>query len=355
MIPSPPQILSIRPRSCLILILYIMAPGAFAQPSVDSLHGKTCLTAGCHAAEHVRGGPRHSPFLEGNCLACHVDHASSTPLLLKPDAESLCLSCHGGVQMSDGHLVHPADAPGCLSCHAPHQSRVRGLLRDEAPLRDCARCHEPFLQYAAQLRHRHKDFDPSGQCGNCHTAHRNAGNHYLREDVSDTCLTCHDLPIQLDNRPLRNVARELRESKFVHGAIAEAGCPTCHTPHGSVQPSLLGKSYPAGAYTGYDRANYQLCWSCHTPELAETEGAAATTGFRDGDLNLHRVHVTQQKRGRACHLCHEAHASSDSHLLRRTIRFQSWEAPLGWKPSADGGTCNSPCHESKTYRRVAVP
>jgi predicted CXXCH cytochrome family protein len=272
-------------------------------------------------------------------------------LLLKPDGAQLCLACHSAIQTTaGGELLHPPDDNDCLNCHHPHQSRVRSLLRDDEDLLICSQCHKDFLEASQKFPYRHRAFDPRSHCGNCHYAHQRDEQFYLRENVSETCLTCHDLPIQVRGRQLVNIARRLRESQYVHQAI-DRGCPTCHTPHGSPQPSLLKEGYPAGQYEQYRSDNYALCWQCHNSALAESSPGAAHTNFRAGAENLHRLHVIEVGRGRACHLCHHAHASDQLHLMRQQVRFQQWLAPMEWKPLPDGGSCVTPCHRPSEYHR----
>lgn len=294
----------------------------------------------------------HLPYLEGNCLACHEDHRSTAKGLLKPDGNRVCLACHTGLETVPGgrDLVHPPKAGACIDCHNPHQSPVRNLIRSDEQLLACAQCHKDFLEAAARLPYRHQFFAPQGRCGQCHYAHQKSANKYLRPDVGQSCLTCHDLPIQTTGLAIGNIAGRLRTEPVVHGAIKQGSCPACHTPHGSDQPSLLLSGYPAGNYDVYRTDQYALCWKCHSNAIVESPAQAAKTGFRTDTLNLHHVHVAQLKRGRACHLCHEAHAASQPHLMRRAVPYGRWMSPLEWSPLPDGGRCLTPCHKEREYR-----
>jgi predicted CXXCH cytochrome family protein len=336
------------------LILTVRAWGAEAvSDNYDAHYRKACTSEGCHPVREETSIPKHVPYMEARCGTCHEDHQSRRSMLLRQGGDGLCAACHEKVQWTTGttHLAHPPDAGPCLLCHAPHESRIRGLMRRESELLICAQCHEDLLEKEAQKPHSHPFVQFKNQCGNCHYAHQNAANRYLRPEVGETCLTCHNIPIRIEGRTLENVAHDLATRPNVHGAIEKGSCPACHTPHGSDQESLLKGGYPGGSYAAYDAARYELCWQCHSPALVESEGGTAATGFRDGGTNLHRVHIVQLQRGRACHLCHEAHAATLPHLLRGTVRFGSWEAPLGWEPTAGGGRCLSPCHREKTYDR----
>ena len=319
----------------------------------DDFYKKTCIEEGCHSEPPAKTIPTHPPFLEGHCLACHEDHRSTAPHLIKPGGDQLCLACHKELDLEgdDHRLVHPPGEKSCLDCHAPHQSRVRGLLRTTEDLKRCADCHGSFLTEAARLPYSHDYFDPETQCGNCHNVHRGSDRAYLRDDVEETCLTCHDLAIGLKQKTIANIARQLRTNPVVHGAMEMGSCPVCHTPHGSEQPSLLNAGYPAGDTAPYRTEDYALCWECHSDAMVEDATTSEATYFRNGSFNLHRLHVVELKHGRACHLCHEVHSSQMAHLMRDGFQFGNWTAPLKWEAEADGGRCQSPCHREKEYRR----
>jgi len=328
------------------------------EPDIDPQHGKTCISAGCHTVELTGMHQKHVPYLEGNCLSCHEGHDSSSPKLLEGDIQQKCLACHTGLEMdaSGTSLMHPPPPDGvastsCVDCHDPHESRLRNRLRNEDDFLSCSECHREFLEEAGAMPHRHDFFNPSTDCGTCHYAHQGSSDRHLRENVSESCLTCHDMSIQVDGRKLENLAHSLRDSKMIHGDGQPMACPTCHTPHGSKQPSLLVDDYPAGKYTGYAAENYALCWRCHDKQLTESASGIGATAFRDGDRNLHRVHVAELKQGRACHLCHMPHASDRPHLLREELRFKNWVSRFDYTETPEGGSCATPCHRPKEYRR----
>ena len=327
-------------------------PGTLS-PDVDSHYDETCLNSGCHAVEISHNVLQHSPYLEGNCLACHEDHSSSAPGLLKKQGNGMCLQCHKEVASLDASqaLVHPPGESTCTECHDPHESQVRNFLREPEVLHGCAKCHADFLAEGQQAPYRHEYFDPETQCGTCHYAHQPRGGKYLRQNVAETCLTCHDLPIRQGEQALENIARTMKTAKTLHKPLLEGSCPMCHTPHGSQQPALLTTGYPAGTYDTYDTNNYALCWQCHDARLVESSIGTGLTEFRNGRENLHRVHTVEMRKGRACHICHAAHGSDQEHLVRKTFPFGQWEAPLIWKPIPGGGTCSTACHDQKSYKR----
>jgi len=332
------------------------AAETFLEPDIDSKYRKTCISSDCHPVAMSGTIIKHPPYLEGHCQACHEDHGFQTAGLLKDNLNQACLSCHTSVEtdtVGGGKLIHPPGGKGCVECHNPHESRVRNLLRADDQLKSCATCHADFLKKARERPYRHKFFEPVTECGSCHYAHRKGEGKYLQQNLEESCLTCHDLPIRVDGRSLENVAEAIRVSKVVHPAMEKAGCQNCHTPHGADQPSLLRQGYPAGMYDTYKTENFQVCWQCHDAKLAESADGMEVTQFRDGPTNLHRVHVVEMRRGRACHICHTAHASDTPHLLRETIRFKEWNAPMGLKLTQDGGSCATPCHAERSYSRAA--
>lgn len=330
-----------------------LAPALEAAP-VDARHDKTCTTGECHPMPAAAPGTiTHTPFLEEWCDRCHADHTSATPGLLAADEPQLCLACHKDTEIHAGSLVHPANAGRCTTCHDPHRSDVRHLLRNDEMRRGCIQCHGEDLARQREKPHHHRYFDPEKECGSCHFAHANSAGTYLRPNVGETCLTCHDMALQIDGRKLDNIGRQLQTAAVVHPPAGQGLCQACHTPHGSVQESLLKDSYPAGNYEQYDRANYALCWQCHDAATVEADTTRTATQFRNDATNLHNTHVVKFGKGRACHLCHTAHAADRPHLLRETIRFGSWAGPFDYQPQPDGGTCTTACHREKSYQRSA--
>ena len=318
---------------------------------LDSFHQKTCTTSECHPVREAPGLISHPSFLEEWCDRCHTDHASTTPMLLSAEPNELCLQCHTKTETHERSVVHPPGGDNCVACHSPHQSTVSHLLREESMLLDCARCHAEDLKAASEKPFRHRFFNPQTECASCHYAHQGGETGYLRENLGETCLTCHDMSIKVEGRHLERVGQVIRESRHVHPPLKEDACHACHTPHGSMQSSLLRDDYPAGNYARYERENYNLCWSCHDPNLVEATETVDSTGFRHGTTNLHAVHVLQSKRGRACHTCHSPHASERPHLLRESTTFGSWVGEFQFTPLPDGGNCTTACHRPKEYIR----
>ena len=116
----------------------------------------------------------------------------------------------------------------------------------------------------------------------------------------------------------------------------------------------MGDGYPKRIYD-FQGGDYALCFQCHDRRILEERGALST-GFRDGDRNLHHVHLTGDK-GRACDICHDPHASDGFRLVREEVPFGPlrWPLPIGFQPTEDGGRCTTACHEEFSYSRQRNP
>jgi predicted CXXCH cytochrome family protein len=337
-----------------VVSLLIAGVSVFAANSapIDTFYDRSCTDAECHPSNLDDPSViSHPSFLEHWCDRCHLDHSSSEPMLLSKKPDELCLQCHTETETNEHGVLHPPDSSTCVTCHSPHQSSVPHLLRTEEQLLQCGQCHAQDLQEASERPFRHRFFNPQTECGTCHYAHREGQGRFVRANLGETCLTCHDMNIRMENRTLENVGSVIRQASVVHPPLAERACHVCHTPHGSLQSSLLREDYPGGSYAAYDSRNYQLCWSCHDSALVEAAETEASTGFRDGTRNLHSVHVLQSQRGRACHLCHSAHASERPHLIRSTMTFGTWTTEFDFQVLPDGGTCTTACHRPTEYNR----
>jgi hypothetical protein len=91
---------------------------------------------------------------------------------------------------------------------------------------------------------------------------------------------------------------------------------------------------------------------CHEPDMATVERSTTVTGFRDGDRNLHFLHVNRVEKGRTCRACHEAHSSTMPKHLRESVPFGQWQLPVGFQQSDDGGRCTPGCHKPQVYSRT---
>ena len=273
-----------------------------------------------------------------------------------PVAE-LCFSCHEEMKavMAHPHRHEPAQKD-CTLCHNPHDSMSPGLLvKEQTAL--CFGCHEKTKAALADAGVVHLPVTEGDKCINCHNPHASDVEQLLRHPPSELCLTCHGVNDvrDLDGVKLANIRKVIDEGKMTHGAVKD--CTGCHSPHGSANFRLLVDAYPAEFYAPFDPANYALCFECHKPDIVREPETTTLTQFRDGNRNLHFVHVNQEERGRTCRACHEVHAAGQWHLIRDTVPYgpRGFLLELNFKPLPDGGQCSRTCHVTKAYNtRAAV-
>jgi predicted CXXCH cytochrome family protein len=289
------------PQSLTVVTAVLLLVGSNALPA----RAQDCLSAGCHQAEVAQPGV-HSLAASGGCLACHASHTSETEnrYLLKTKLPDLCLDCHADIGVASRAKVR----------HAP-------IFREHS-------------------------------CGLCHSVHAAKAPALLPASEKELCLSCHGQDNHLRSKPLRNIAREIEGEVRLHGPVASGECSPCHAPHGSNAPRLLRANYPTGPYAPYAQGTYALCFGCHDQAMLKTARTATDTRFRNGDRNLHYLHVADPRKGRTCTACHASHAGDETGLIRRTgSPFGDWEIPVNFNSAATGGSCAPGCHASVRYDR----
>jgi predicted CXXCH cytochrome family protein len=215
----------------------------------------------------------------------------------------------------------------------------------------CIDCHAPIGKRLAKVKVPHKPVMQQGGCTNCHAAHYSKSKGMLSADEMTVCLSCHDND-KLGTPPLRNIKKDLEGKKFLHGPIQKGSCKACHDPHGSEYYRMLPGSYPQTLYAPYQDGIYGACLKCHEKNLLRFSETTIYTKFRNGNRNLHYVHVANKQKGRTCRICHEAHASNLGKLLREDgYQFGNWKIPINFKASGTGGSCAPGCHRAFVYDR----
>jgi predicted CXXCH cytochrome family protein len=137
----------------------------------------------------------------------------------------------------------------------------------------------------------------------------------------------------------------------LHGPIQSGTCTPCHDPHGSQEVKLLIKEFPADIYVPYTEKEFELCFSCHNRDLLRFPDTSFATGFRDGEKNLHYIHVNKKEKGRNCKICHNVHGSDNLKLIADKASFGKWELPLKFVKTDTGGACSPGCHKTYNYDR----
>ncbi len=293
-----------------------------------------------------------------DCLLCHDPHASNRPALLSEDTQLLCAQCHDEAEswfepdrVPHGDVEVSRD---CAICHDPHG--VPHGLNLKAPMPSlCLDCHEEIreMEEAADLEH--KAGTLGHLCANCHDPHTAKLEYLLRDEPKVLCLQCHDKEISTDGRTVANLAEILAERPRQHGSIRAGNCAGCHSEvHGGSHRRRLRKTFSDAFYVKYDATQFGLCFMCHEEHLTSDATTTAFTDFRNGDRNLHFVHVHREKKGRNCTACHDVHASKQAALVADSIPFGpgGWRIPIRFKKTATGGSCETGCHRPQRYDRV---
>ena len=334
----------------IILLVYFGCP-----PSV-CLGGEGCLTAACHP--EIRDFDQvHAPVAEGECSPCHRPTGEKHPTPGTPGFQlvgtggELCRQCH---QLPDRSGMRHASAGKreCLACHNPHGASAKNLLVAGLP-DTCLTCHADIGTRMREAKTRHAPMYRRQSCSICHSLHDSHYPHLLTARQQDLCLSCHGQDDFSKSKALRNIANDLQDKAFLHGPLAGGDCAGCHDPHGSDFFRLLTDSYPGEFYAGYQTGIYGFCFQCHEQKLLRASRTTAETSFRDGNLNLHYLHVRDRK-GRTCLACHAPHAGDNRHLIRTAgPPFGDWQIPLGFRLTPTGGSCAPGCHPPRAYDRRA--
>jgi predicted CXXCH cytochrome family protein len=308
----------------------------------------------CHKEDQFKGNFIHGPFDSGACTTCHDPHGGEVPGMLKITGPEMCLECHTdrSARLSNARFRHKANLTGCTDCHSPHRSDQRYMLTSALPGL-CGKCHEKTVRDLQTAAVRHSPVTEEHACMNCHDAHAAQENGLLLADGLDTCLKCHDKTVKTkdEKQEFADMKRLLAANPYPHGPIQNRDCSGCHDAHGSPYFRLLTNQYPQGFYAPFFISNYDLCFRCHDPALATEENATSATEFRDGDRNLHFVHVNKTSHGRTCRSCHEVHASANPKHIAAIVPFGNWELPVKYEKTENGGSCAPGCHALQKYNR----
>jgi len=298
----------------------------------------------------------HGPVAAGACTACHRAHSSDHAKLLILPERDLCLKCHLALKerLETVGTVHQPVAAGCTACHLPHAADEKMLLNAETT-ELCLDCHSQIEELIEDATTEHSAVSTGPACRNCHDPHGSDHSAMLINDMIEVCLSCHDREIELaDGTELVNMRAVLAPGKNLHGPIAQRNCAPCHEVHGGANFRLLTEEYPLEFYAPFREESYALCFACHEPELVLDARTDELTDFRNGDHNLHHLHVNKETKGRTCRACHEIHASNKAKHVRDWVPFGSkrWRLPINFEQTETGGRCGPGCHRAYGYDRV---
>ncbi|NIA16733.1 MAG: cytochrome C [Planctomycetes bacterium] len=309
----------------------------------------------CNRCHQIGKGLKflHGPTAVGECTICHDPHSSDQKNLLAMESSELCFSCHEITkdELEKFEFVHEPAINNCIGCHSGHGANNPKMLKAEAP-QLCYSCHEDIKQIAETSKYQHSVVSQKGGCLKCHTPHASTIEFGLKAAPMTLCMSCHDKPVGISkDEVLPAFTNEIKGKKFMHGPLRQKDCGGCHTPHGSEYFRLLSKEYPPRFYAPFSKDAYQLCFSCHPESLVLTKETRDLTGFRNGDLNLHYLHVNRPQRGRTCRSCHATHASNLPKHIRKSVPYGRWELPIQFEKTETGGGCEPGCHLPAAYDR----
>ena len=176
-------------------------------------------------------------------------------------------------------------------------------------------------------------------CSDCHVPHGTTTEHQLvKATLNQTCYECH--------------ADKRGPYVFNHPPVEE-NCASCHNPHGSDNFRMLVRNYEPEFYTKkFELTEFSLCFGCHEQERVLQKYTDTVTNFRQGDRNLHYVHVNRDRKGRTCRACHDVHASQHPFHIRDAVPFGIWDLPTNYVPLTSGGQCTPGCHVTREYDRT---
>ncbi len=336
------------------IFLFIISLTFFAGITAQAQDEQSCSSAGCH--QELMAPKFIHPAAEDDCTNCHESESDKHPsesrndFSLADESPELCFTCHDDKEPDDTQVsIHPPFEEDCLNCHNPHATDNKVVLEDPVPDL-CFTCHDDPAEIE-NVKTVHGAIFVDDKCINCHSPHSSVNKILLVKDDPALCLSCHNKEIKYEDKVIPDIASKIKDEDFAHPPAVDDGCLTCHHPHSSVNNFLLDDTFPAGHYAdGFD-GNYNLCFSCHDDSMILLENTDDATEFRNGNVNLHYVHVNKEK-SRSCTNCHDVHGSpGNPHLIANEIKFGSWTMKLNYVADDNGGSCLPGCHEQKTYKR----
>jgi predicted CXXCH cytochrome family protein len=357
--PSPPKKEEMTPVSPKILedktvetkMPQVVANLAAKAQMYHSIHSpikedESCVTAKCHN-QITKTKYVHAPVAAKACLVCHANIRKDPPFGLVSTAVDLCWGCHKNQKLSvinSKYLHKILKNEGCIGCHDSHGSNKTKYLLKKNELTLCVDCHKnetkKVMKHIESSTVIHKPV-AEGRCASCHAPHASNFKKLLKEGPNDTalCFSCH-----------KKMEEQAKLALYKHGPIRQELCSPCHEPHAGLYAKDLKYNFEKKFYNPFDLEVYSLCFKCHKEAVVLDKRTTYLTNFRNGDRNLHFLHVNREK-GRTCLACHEVHMGSQMRHIRKSTPFGNWEIPINFIRTSTGGKCSANCHVPKEYDR----
>ncbi|MCM2356834.1 MAG: cytochrome C [Geobacteraceae bacterium] len=312
------------------------------------------LCFNCHDKGMIGGKFVHGPVAVGSCSTCHTMHQSEFPKLLLAKGNEVCFNCHADKAdaFKNKKFVHAPVQESCVNCHSPHGGNFQYNFKADGKRDLCFTCHSDKEKEVKEATVPHKGLDTAKSCLACHDPHVSNYVKQLTMQPAELCMSCHDREYNGQNGRVANMKAMLANNSIHHGPIKQNDCSGCHNTHGSNNYRMLREFFPQLFYAGYSQDNYKLCFMCHEKSIANDERTTTLTAFRNGDQNLHFVHVNKMVKGRTCRACHDAHATNNPRHIRDAVPFAKWQLPVGFTKTETGGKCLPGCHQLFGYDRA---
>jgi len=164
----------------------------------ESIHGKGLLKSGL--------------TVTATCTDCHtahkeLPHTNPESSINRNNISSTCGTCHHGIEEQFENSIHSPlvsdtdeQLPVCFDCHSAHEIKradTEGFKLEI--MSQCGRCHEKIADTYFDTYHgkvSQLGYTKTAKCYDCHGAHdilpvTNPKSHLSRENVVETCKTCH--------------------------------------------------------------------------------------------------------------------------------------------------------------------
>lgn len=309
----------------------------------------------CHDKKIATGKFIHGPVAVGGCVICHNPHQGQFPRMLRAAGNDVCFTCHTdkAEAFKGKKFSHQPVKDSCVTCHSPHAGEYKFMFKAEGSRDLCFRCHSDKREHVGSVKVKHGGLETPKHCLACHDPHVTDYAKQLKMQPMDLCMSCHDKKLDTPTGKIMDMKTWLARNSIHHGPIKQKDCSACHNPHGSDNFRILKKYFPPVFYAPFDPKNYELCFSCHEKTLVLDPKTTTLTGFRNGDQNLHFLHVNKPVKGRTCRACHDVHATNNPRHIRDAVPFGAWEIPINFTKTSDGGKCLPGCHGAKVFNRVS--